>query len=129
MLLFSAFFVIQIVLTAFVAIPGRSKSYKAEHAQSWSKNDEGCIGLCSRLPICQAYYFNNSTKTCITYDYDELFTFVQLETFPVTEIFFFKTNITTCSNSLASVYFSYSTNYSKTYKYTRTGNDWEVQGV
>ncbi|CAI5442929.1 unnamed protein product [Caenorhabditis angaria] len=92
MLLFSAFFVIQTVLTAFVAIPGRSKSYKAEHAQTWSDNDEGCIGLCSRLPICQ-------------------------------------TNITTCSNSLASVYFSYSTNYSKTYKYTRTGNDWEVEDV
>ncbi|CAI5442886.1 unnamed protein product [Caenorhabditis angaria] len=87
-----------------------------------------CQCQCDTYAACQAYFFNKTAMTCATYDYTKISSFVQLSVTvsPATEILSFKTNITTCSNSLASVYFS---SYSGTYKYTKTGNVWKIQKV
>ncbi|CAI5442932.1 unnamed protein product [Caenorhabditis angaria] len=127
-LLFSVFFLSLEVHTAFVSIPGII-NYSAEPHDQTTLTNESCKGICVKYLACQAYYYNTVTTRCFTYDFSYLQSFIQLDTYPATDIFTFKADITTCSEVMPSVFYSYSTFKEQTYKYTKNGTIWTTQVV
>ncbi|CAI5443483.1 unnamed protein product [Caenorhabditis angaria] len=81
-----------------------------------------CGDKCANLNNCAAVYYKTSNRTCISYNYGNLFSILKIDSSPVAEFFSFKTNTTTCPKSPAKIY------YSKNYTYTATGTHWQVEG-
>ncbi|CAI5442931.1 unnamed protein product [Caenorhabditis angaria] len=131
-LLFSAYFAVFTVFTAYVSIPGIVHNATYQHDQktiTWEK----CKNICDTYPACQAYYHVNTTSHCITYDYNQLESFDQLDQYPPTQIWTFKTNITTCSYYMPTVFYTTYTNetnnISANYIYTKNGTLWTTKKI
>ncbi|CAI5456213.1 unnamed protein product [Caenorhabditis angaria] len=118
-----AFLFIQKILTVFVAVPGRPVDFESSIVLGTNYTDyTDCVKECLNITTCSAIYYNSSNLTCIRYDYGDLFSVLQVQDFPVIEIFSFKTNSTTCSKLPDTIY------YSNHYSYINTGTYWEIEG-
>ncbi|CAI5442928.1 unnamed protein product [Caenorhabditis angaria] len=135
--LFVTFVLIGEIRTAYVSISGRVGSTSKHSFNSTDFYDFNvCKSICDNFTVCQAFYYNNITMVCTTYDYPNLVSILQLDVYPpteiltfklekppVTEIFAFQTNTTICAISLDTIY------YSNHYSYTNNGTNWDIEGV
>ncbi|CAI5443236.1 unnamed protein product [Caenorhabditis angaria] len=121
------FLVFPSILTMYVSISGNPFRGFGASFSVINYDFDSCNKICDDSTDCQAFYFNNSTMNCTTYNYQQLASFTQQYVSPVTEIFSFKVDITNCSDPLALVY--YKTLSELTYSYNKTGDNWVIYTI